>query len=335
VKAVDVVLVTVVLGVGALTFIKRDVLFKYLNKQSASNSSPSDSNDSTPAPTTPQGAGSDGVGWIYPSKPNGYLWYMSQSKPLEGDSGTLAIGRAITWSAINKSSDGKMWKTNAKPGATVKFNLNLGKQAQGDAIGGCKMDYGQSLSRGYTYKTNVDVGNIEFTAFFRANNACSSDGVFLRGPCNHHPGSPCCQEYDYDVRIKPGPGGYVVFTKDHPDAANNFKDPGGKKSVNIPLNQVFGVKYIHMVKSRDPKNPRVRLECWLNLNGDKKTWSLVHSVEDYNGYNWGNPKASCGGTPYQVGAWRSPRMVVKWYGCSVDFNWWSMREIAPSGAVTF
>jgi len=75
--------------------------------------------------------------------------------------------------------------------------------------------------------------------------------------------------------------------------------------------------------------PKVKLEQWMNFNGDGKTWIKVNEVNDTRFYKWG-PKAICEGEDYEVGIWGAPRMVYKWYRGHIDFKWFSCRQIIPN-----
>jgi hypothetical protein len=269
--------------------------------------------------------GSDGVSFIYPTKIGGYIWYLSP----DGFDSHFVRGHGSAYKKLVKNPDGSF---NVDDISDVRFNLNVDPSYE-DPIGGCKMNYADSLERGYTYKNDIDLDNVEFTGFFNVKTECSNTkGIYMRGPMNHHPSDTnCCQNYCYDSQTNPSVPS-VKFTKQHPPG--KYPDPAGEKIINYPSSLVgngwFGIKYVHIILSNDPFNPRVLLQEYINFKGDRKTWIKVHERIDHKYYKWGNSKAVCGGVPYQVGAWRAPRMVIKWYGCDVDFKWFSCRQITPS-----
>jgi hypothetical protein len=269
--------------------------------------------------------GSDGVSFIYPTKIGGYTWYLSP----DGFDSHFVRGHGSAYKKLVKNPDGSF---NVDDISDVRFNLNVDPSYE-DPIGGCKMNYADSLERGYTYKNDIDLDNVEFTGFFNVKTECSNTkGIYMRGPMNHHPSDTnCCQNYCYDSQTNPSVPS-VKFTKQHPPG--KYPDPAGEKIIKYPSSLVgngwFGIKYVHIILSNDPFNPRVLLQEYINFNGDRKTWIKVHERIDHKYYKWGNSKAVCGGVPYQVGAWRAPRMVIKWYGCDVDFKWFSCRQITPS-----
>jgi hypothetical protein len=269
--------------------------------------------------------GSDDVSFIYPTKIGGYTWYLSP----DGFDSHFVRGHGSAYKKLVKNPDGSF---NVDDISDVRFNLNVDPSYE-DPIGGCKMNYADSLERGYTYKNDIDLDNVEFTGFFNVKTECSNTkGIYMRGPMNHHPSDTnCCQNYCYDSQTNPSVPS-VKFTKQHPPG--KYPDPAGEKIINYPSSLVgngwFGIKYVHIILSNDPFNPRVLLQEYINFNGDRKTWIKVHERIDHKYYKWGNSKAVCGGVPYQVGAWRAPRMVIKWYGCDVDFKWFSCRQITPS-----
>jgi hypothetical protein len=204
-----------------------------------------------------------------------------------------------------------------------------------DAIGGCNMSYKDSISRGYTYKKS-DLDNVELTGFFNVQKPTGNDGIYLRGPANHHDESNhmCCEEFSYDCETDCNSTSLpskVKHTKQSPNTY--YDDPSGIKMIKPRITLAghgwFGIKYVHMILSHDPNDPKVKLEQWINFTGDRKTWIKVNEVIDTRAYKWG-PKAVCEGQDYEVGAWGGPRMVYKWYDGDVDFKWFSCRQINPN-----
>jgi hypothetical protein len=272
--------------------------------------------------------GPDGVAFLYPTRQNGFVWYMNHDEPFDSH---FERGGGSTYSSLVKNEDGS-W--TADDNDNVKFNLNVDPEYE-DAIGGCNMSFSDSIARGYTYDKN-DLDNVELTGFFNVHKPTEHDGIYLRGPCNHHDEANhhCCEEFNYDcetdcnstiLRSK------VKFTKQSPN--EYYNDPAGVKPIVprivLASHGWFGIKYIHIILSRDKNNPKVKLQQWMNFNGDGKTWIKLNEVVDSRSYKWG-PKAICGGEDYEVGAWGAPRMVYKWYGGDVDFKWFSCRQIDPS-----
>lgn len=268
--------------------------------------------------------GPDGVSFVYPTKKDGFTWYLSS----DGFDSHFERGHGSAYKKLVKNADGSF---NVNDFSDVRFNLNVDPSYE-DPIGGCKMNYGESLKRGYTYRSDIDLDNVELTGFFNVKTACSNTkGIFMRGPMNHHPSDTiCCQNYCYDSQTDPSVPS-VRFTKQHPP--KKYTDPMGLKKIDHPVSLVgkgwFGIKYVHIILSKNPADPSVLLQEYINFNGDRKTWIKVHETIDHKDYKWGNSEAVCGGVPYQVGAWGSPRMVIKWYGCDVDFKWFSCRQITP------
>jgi len=269
--------------------------------------------------------GRDGVAFLYPTKPKGFVWYMNHDEPFDSH---FERGGGSTYSKLVKNKDGS-WTANDNE--RVKFNLNVDPNYK-DAIGGCKMSFKDSMSRGYTYDKS-DLDNVELTGFFNIHKPTEHDGIYLRGPCNHHDEANhhCCEEFNYDCETdcnSTTESSKVKFAKQSP--GKYYNDPAGVKRI-IPHvilagHGWFGIKYIHIILSRDMNNPKVKLEQWMNFNGDGKTWIKVNEVIDTRSYKWG-PKAICEGQDYEVGAWGAPRMVYKWYRGDVDFRWFSCRQI--------
>jgi hypothetical protein len=270
--------------------------------------------------------GPDGVAKIYPDMQGKFIWYMNNSKPLDGH---LEVGGGSTYSNLVKNGDGS-WKPN-KDG-TVKFNI-LVTPGQKDATGGCKMDFKACVARGYTGKPD-DIGKpgVEMTAFYKMTSAVDHQGIYMRGPFNHHPSGSglCCQEAEYDVEVTAD--GKFKFTK---ELQGEVTHPQGIQTISPSFTPLgagwFGLKYIFIIESDEPTNPKIRLECWLNRNGDKVTWQKIGSATDFVGNKWGINSAVCNGDPYQVYAWAARGMVIKWYNGHIDFRDWSVRTIDPTG----
>jgi len=272
--------------------------------------------------------GPDGVVFLYPTKPKGFVWYMNHEHPFDSH---FEIGGGSTYHRLVRNNDGS-W--TADDNERVKINLNVDPDYE-DAIGGCNMSFKDSIARGYTHDKS-DLDNVELTGFFNVHKPTEHDGIYLRGPCNHHDESDhlCCEEFSYDCETNCNSlheQSEVKHTKQSPD--KYYDDPAGVKTIipHIILagHGWFGIKYVHMILSHDINDPKVKLEQWMNFNGDGKTWIKVNEVIDTRSYKWG-PKAICEGKDYEVGAWGSPRMVYKWYRGDVDFKWFSCRQIEPN-----
>ena len=101
--------------------------------------------------------GLDGVSFLYPTKPGGFVWYMNEDNPFDSH---LEIGGGSTYKRLIKNKDGS-WKPNSD--GKVKFNI-LVTPGQKDAIGGCKMNFTDCVKRGYTRQPSIT--NVELTGFF-------------------------------------------------------------------------------------------------------------------------------------------------------------------------
>jgi len=271
--------------------------------------------------------GPDGVTFLYPTKPGGFVWYMNTNNPYDSH---FERGGGSKFRNLVKNKDGS-WTTDNKE--KVKFNLNVDPHYK-DAIDGCNMSFKKSMVRGYTYDKS-DLDNVELTGFFNVHKPTRHDGIYLRGPCNHHNESDrlCCEEFSYDCETNCSSivaSSEVKFTKQSPN--KYYDDPAGIKMItpNVTLadHGWYGIKYIHIILSNDVKSPKVKLEQWMNIDGDGKNWVKINEVTDTRAYKWG-PKAICDGQDYEVGAWAGPRMVYKWYDGDIDFKWFSCRQINP------
>ena len=128
--------------------------------------------------------GHDGVAFLYPTKQKGFSWYMNHDEPFDSH---FEIGGGSTYNKLVKNDDGS-W--TADDNKRVKFNLNVDPDYE-DAIDGCKMSFKDSMARGYTYDKS-DLDNVELTGFFNVHKPTENDGIYLRGPCNHHDEADRC-----------------------------------------------------------------------------------------------------------------------------------------------
>ena len=119
--------------------------------------------------------GRDGVAFLYPTKPKGFVWYMNHDEPFDSH---FERGGGSTYHKLVKNKDGS-WTANDNK--RVKFNLNVDPDYK-DAIGGCNMSFKDSMARGYTYDKS-DLDNVELTGFFNVHKPTEHDGIYLRGPC--------------------------------------------------------------------------------------------------------------------------------------------------------
>jgi hypothetical protein len=283
-----------------------------------------DVTDTNSADTLSKGSkfGLDGVSFVYPSKPGGFIWYLNTENPFDSH---LEKGGGSTYEKLVKNNDGS-WRANSD--GDVKFNI-LVSPGKKDAIGGCNMNFADCIQRGFTREPAIT--NVELTGFFNMNKVVSRDGIYMRGPWNHHPSARrvCCQDAGYDLEVIPN--GTFKFTK---GLHGTITHPQGVQTISPRVNFVgvgwFGLKYIFFIESADPSNAKIRLQLYLNRNGERKTWVKVGEASDFKGLKWGESRALCGGQPFQVYAWGAAGMVIKWYDGHIDFKWWSVREIDPS-----
>lgn len=272
------------------------------------------------------GIGKDGVSFIYPTQSGGFTWYLGPN----GFDAHLEKGGGSTFKKLEKNKDGSFTADASRGSARFNLNPPTDYEDGGNAIGKCRMNFTESVKRGYTWKL-TDLRHVEFTGFFKVDTPLMKSGIYIRGPSNHHVSQPdCCENANYDLEVSAnGSDATAKFTKQAPD--KYAPDPAGTKRINPPVNLVghgwFGLKYVHSIISDNPDDPKVLLQGFINLDGNGKTWTKIAETIDHNGYGWGKEGAMCGGKPDQVLAFGSPRMVFKWYSGDVDFKKISLREI--------
>ena len=324
----DILNVVGILVVGGIVYYayKNNLFDSILNNIGTGVNTSSTNNPVVSTPTSSAGTGPDGVSFIYPT--SGFTWYIGPN----GFDAHLEKGGGSTFSKLVKNTDGSFTADASKGSARFNLNPPTDYEKGGDAIGVCKMNFADSVKRGYTWKP-TDLKNIEFTGFFKVNSPTTNGGIYMRGPCNHHPSqADCCENANYDMEVSTGSNSSVIFTKQAPKTYT--PDPAGRRpispSVKLEGHGWFGLKYVHIILSSDPNNPRVLLQAFINLNGDGKSWKKIAETIDHNKYNWGSEGAMCGGTPSQVLAFGAPRVVFKWYSGDVDFKKMSLRSIKPN-----
>lgn len=85
------------------------------------------------------------------------------------------------------------------------------------------------------------------------------------------------------------------------------------------------------IKGLDGKTS-VKLEAYLNLTGDKKTWERFYSVTDTSG--WGRSGDECNGERDQVLNWGYPMVRIEWKNATrVDWFGLHVREIQPTAPI--
>ena len=254
--------------------------------------------------------GPDGVAFLYPTKPKGFVWHMDHDEPFDSH---FERGGGSTYRELVKNKDGS-W--TADDNERVKFNLNVDPDYR-DAIGGCNMSFKDSMVRGYTYDKS-DLDNVELTGFFNVHKPTEHDGIYLRGPCNHHDEADhlCCEEFNYDCETNCNfttEPSTVKFTKQSPNKYHN--DPAGVKPIvsNIILSGHgwFGIKYIHIILSRDMNNPKNKIRTMADFNGMAKP-DKVNEVVDTRSYSRGERRICDGVKIMRLELWCT-RMVYKWY----------------------
>lgn len=128
--------------------------------------------------------GPDGVAFLYPTNPKGFVWYMNHNEPFDSH---FERGGGSTYRELVKNEDGS-W--TADDNKRVKFNLNVDPEYK-DAIGGCDMSFKDSMARGYTYDKS-DPDHVELTGFFNIHKPTEHDGIEIHSRFTRSTEIGCC-----------------------------------------------------------------------------------------------------------------------------------------------
>lgn len=172
---------------------------------------------------------------------------------------------------------------------------------------------------------------IEFTMFFNATVVVPNAYAFnMEGPTgDHYSGINDCTGSSYGCRT-------VFYT--NPAVVEFWKMQYHDSTIYSIERQVpqaefmlnghgdIGNKFIVFTKY-GPQRNFVKLEQWMNLNGDKITWVKVNETTDTGG--WGTLGGTCGGTPDQILNYRNGKMRAwfNWTQTDFKFKYVSVREV--------
>ncbi len=206
-----------------------------------------------------------------------------------------------------------------------------------NSIGGCNMDFSDTESRGYIYKSS-DPRDIEFKMLCKFT-GFGDNGFSISGPTGEHSGDGCCSGFSYMFSCEPSTTPVEFrFRKEmwhvsyHDHSSGRWTHP----TLNFKLNDhgYVGLAYVRYNKKdgRSTGHDSVILEGWFNPTPDTnpQSWFMLKRIEDKGG--WGNDGDDCGGLKDQVGTWGGPKYRIKSNDPSADitFKQMSFREINPN-----
>jgi hypothetical protein len=268
---------------------------------------------------------------IYPSKSGGFTY--EQSNNILDDDHFNGEGD------VTEESNGE-WTFETDGPTSVQIFKN---SDSAQSIGGCDMDFGDTVTRGYGYKSD-DPRDIEITLEIKFQEAGSDNGFAIEGPTGRHSGDGCCQGFAYkiDIQFQEDPTKFR-FRKEMWHVSNHNDPKTGEFTspdfdfLLLGHSDWVGFKYIHYVKkdgasSGHNTKDSVVLELWGNPDpdSDKQNWKLLKRTEDRGG--WGNDGDQCNGDDDQIGAWSNSNFRLKsnTEGGQFRLRRLSLREIDPT-----
>ena len=262
----------------------------------------------------------NGVKMLYPTKTNGKIFHsgttMHQSNRVHFDGNITHLGSGIY---KMDTSDYEQLRQTILPDSTYDLD---GYNAQGED----NMNFSQAETRGYAAKS-TDWRNVEHTYFVKMTHFDPNDNpCTLKGPTDKHSADPDCSAACYGAR---------VFVNDNPLTVSFFKeiwhvhyDTGSEKTLSYgdwTDGSWHGMKFVHY---NIENNTKVKLEHWLNDNGDGQTWVKVNEQVDAGG--WNDQGDVCNGDDDQILTWGNARMMFRTDardGTDLQFKWVGCREI--------
>ena len=268
------------------------------------------------------------IPFIYPTKSGGFTYF--QSSDILDDSHFNGEGD------VTDSGSGQ-WTFETDGPTSVQIFKN---SDTANSIGGCNMDFADTLARGYAYKKD-DPRDVEITFLIKFVDAGSDNGFAIEGPTGRHSGDGCCQGFAYkiDIQFQENPPKFR-FRKEMWHVSNHTDPKTGtftnsKFNFNLMGHDDFvGFKYIHYVKKDGVSSgtDSVVLELWGNTDPDSNPndWFLIKRTEDKGG--WGNDGDECNGDNDQIGAWSNSNFRLKsnTEGGTFVLKHLSLREIDPA-----
>ena len=269
-----------------------------------------------------------GIRFLYPSKASGFFY--EQSDDVLDDNNFNGEGDVVD------SANGE-WTFETSGPTSVQIFKN---SDSANSIGGCNMNFADTLARGFAYKID-DPRDIELSFAIKFISSSSDNGFAIEGPTGRHSGDGCCQGFAYkaDIRYREDPPTFrfrkeMWHVSNHTDPkTGTFTHPDFDFQLLGHSNYV-GFKYIHYVKKDGVSSGRdsVVLELWGNpdIDADKDNWILIKRTEDKGG--WGDDGGQCNGDDDQIGAWSNSNFRLKSNDSDgvFQFKYLSLREIDPS-----
>ncbi|MGA9521939.1 MAG: carbohydrate-binding protein [Myxococcaceae bacterium] len=264
-------------------------------------------------PRSGEGQGVDrfGVTMLFPSKEGGEAWFLAD----EADTDP----RFDPQDPITRNADGS-WKMQ-----TDQVRMNVMTSTGYDPTSISTYNRDELAARGYM-QSPKDWKNVEITGFVKLNQASDETDNFAwyaRGG-RHNDDNGGCEgsAYKGDLHFD----GRTRWAKETWHVSYEYTDY--QTATTSIVGRWVGFKAVIYDTTVDGKKT-VKMESYLNDNGDGVTWTKVH--EQVDAVAWGGDATACGASNDAMPiTWGGPTATFRWDSApDVDFKWLSVREIQP------
>jgi len=248
---------------------------------------------------------------LYPSKSGGEEWFLADDPTKDS--------RFDPQETITRNEDGS-WKM-----LSDKVRMNVATSA-GYKPGDIRTYNRDELAAQGYMQSPRDWKNVEITGFVKVNETSDESDNFAwyaRGG-RHNDDNGGCEgsAYKGDLHFD----GQARWAKETWHVSYEYT-PYVTATDSI-VGRWVGFKFVIRDTTVDGKKA-VKLESFLNDNGDKVTWKKVGEHVDAG--DWGGDASACGASEDAMPiTWGGPTATYRWDSANdVDFKWLSIREMQP------
>jgi hypothetical protein len=260
-----------------------------------------------------------GILKIYPTKTGGEEWFMNMTDPNQ-DTRTEPP-------KMDRNNNDDSWKISD---SKVRYNVFTSSGYKPDKI--ATLDQNKLAEEGYMQSPN-DWKNVEMTGLVKYvdGNINQNFDWYVRGGTHHDEDNGCegtayKGNLYYDGSTKFGKEqwhekGYTSTDSKRATYSLEGKWVGYKLAVyDIPL--------VSALQKTLDNTTGVKLEIWINENGDGKTWKKMDETVDRG--DWGEDGDHCKGSTSGIISWGGPVATFRWDSAKeVYIKNFSVREIQP------
>lgn len=270
---------------------------------------------------------------VYPTRQGGREWFIDQDiDGLEGDSKVAGDLRDDIVSGNNDDGfvvgDQSQVRLHVAPDSSLRDASNT------------KLDQSTAKGRGYAFGTkDWDMRGLEVTTQMKCTDFDTQDSRFIiKGPSgSHRSNTQDCSGSSYGIRIFLAPSGTesgsYQYLKEQWHVHYVSRDPIRKHGLGSVFNKWTTVKYIiYLIKSTDGQSQWVKIETWLDIDGDGIALKKIAETVDKGG--WGDASDDCGAdSKSEIITWDSAHMTLRWDGPKILIRRFSIREIDPTKTI--